>query len=412
MLDAKTARRNRTIVVVVTMSMVAISWLGFIDSAAVSYVNEATVQALAAFAGARVINATISLLSSLEVHVSFFGGFGIQPFQVLDPIDDLVQQYSSVMKFAIGSLVIQKILIEIVSTTLFKLLLTALSGGFIVSLYLDANRYSKVMMKLFLMAALIRLLIVVVVLLNGMVDRAFIDDRTHENLATVDTAVDEANRAGLTSALTDEERTQITNTVAQLEAKKLKVLEKLREQQKALENGRSQLEESQQTLSDFEITLGAIERHNVFSRNADHRALIDAVSALRDQVKEQAGELEHSTKQLEKLDKDIASASMLLMEGTQSESGFTRLISNVRNMVNMESLKVKLEGAMISMLNLMAIFVLKTLIMPLVFLGLLLKGFKSIWGIDPRNWLSEEIQYIQQPSDERGQNQGKQKGSD
>jgi hypothetical protein len=36
------------------------------------------------------------------------------------------------------------------------------------------------------------------------------------------------------------------------------------------------------------------------------------------------------------------------------------------------------------MLNLMALFILKTLILPLLFLWLLFRGFRYIWGIDLR----------------------------
>ena len=38
-----------------------------------------------------------------------------------------------------------------------------------------------------------------------------------------------------------------------------------------------------------------------------------------------------------------------------------------------------------SMLRLIALFVFKTMLMPLAFLLLLLRAFKLIWGIDPRS---------------------------
>lgn len=386
-------KNNRTILVVGAVLVTLISWLGVIDGEAIRYVNSATVQALTAFASARGINAIVTLLSSLEVHVSFLGGFGIQPFQVLDPINDLVEQYSSVMKYAIGSLVIQKVLIEIVSTTFFKLVLTVLAGGFVASLYVGPDRYSRIMMKLFLMAALVRLLIVLVVLLNGMVDRAFVNDQTEHNMTVVSDAALEADRTGLSSSTTEAERDEIVASIDQLEVQKVELMQVIDEQRKSVAAAQKEMEASQRELEEFEADMSTLDRHNRFSRSPEHQALIDSASAHRSELSALSRELEKYSKQLERLESDVGVAQRLL-SGELEETGFTGIVSNVRNMANVGTLKTKLEDAIVSMLNLMALFVLKTLIMPLVFLGLFLKGFKSIWGIDPREWVAKEMSSI------------------
>ena len=43
--------------------------------------------------------------------------------EALDPLNDLVEQYSTLMKYAIASLLVQKLLLTITSNIVFKLLL-------------------------------------------------------------------------------------------------------------------------------------------------------------------------------------------------------------------------------------------------------------------------------------------------
>ena len=270
---------------------VAISWWGGIAGKSEEYIDDATVQALAAFATARVLNAVITTAQSVEVGQS--SGIGvkletsIQPLELLDPVNDLVEQYSTVMQFAVGSLVTQKLLIEIVSTEFFKILLTAFGVVVVVGLFVARGRYATLPLKLFALAALLRFLLVLVLAANGLVDQAFVSPKTQENMQQVE-------------VLSQEVQAELSAAAAEGE-------------------------------------------------EAEEEGWWDSMSA--------------KVKALVDVDR------------------YKAMIEKLRNIVP-------------NVLNLMALFVFKTLIMPLLFLYLFLRGFRAIWGADFRSMVKAELDEI------------------
>lgn len=261
--------RKRLTVALVVFLIVAISWSGYIDRQTENYVNKASVQALAAFATARVLNAGISVAKSVQVGAVV----SVQPLEILDPVHDLVEQYSSIMKLAIGSLVIQKLLLEIVATGFFKILLTTLGVLLTASLFVSGGIFSALMFKLFSLACLVRFLLLLAVGMNGLVDEIYVDHRTQQNMVELET----------------------------------------------------------------------------LSRE------VDALAA--------TGDLDRTA------DKPWY-------------GGMSAKLSAAKDLLNFETLKAKAEVAVPAMLNLMALFMLKTLILPLLFLWLLLRGFHYLWSVD------------------------------
>jgi hypothetical protein len=107
-----TLRRKilRTVIAVVAA---AIALTGFADDTSGDYADEAFKRALVTFAIARGLNGVISVAQGTEVAVEP-GGVGVNftVGQILDPINDLVEQFSSVMLIAASSLGLQKILLD------------------------------------------------------------------------------------------------------------------------------------------------------------------------------------------------------------------------------------------------------------------------------------------------------------
>ena len=90
------------------------AWLGSLDNLAKEYVESGLKRALVTFAAARTANAVISVLQETTVAISP-GGVGVttSPGQILDPLNALVEQFSSLMLAACVSLGIQRVLISI-----------------------------------------------------------------------------------------------------------------------------------------------------------------------------------------------------------------------------------------------------------------------------------------------------------
>lgn len=91
----------------------AVALSGRLDAAAEAQVEAGLERALLAFAVARGLNGVISVAQGTEIAVQPAGvGVTFAPGQVLDPVNDLVEQFSSVMLFAAASLGLQKLLLS------------------------------------------------------------------------------------------------------------------------------------------------------------------------------------------------------------------------------------------------------------------------------------------------------------
>lgn len=108
----QTARR---VLVALTMAVVILcSWFAPLDAPAMQQVDAGLKRALVSFATARVLNAAISVAQGTEALVTPLGvGVTLAPGQVLDPVNDLVEQFSNLMLAASVVFGIQKVLIGI-----------------------------------------------------------------------------------------------------------------------------------------------------------------------------------------------------------------------------------------------------------------------------------------------------------
>src|SRR5258706_3749567 len=106
--------------------ILGLAWFGPLDRLSQEYVESGFKRALITFALARTANALISVAQETTVAIQPFGlGVMVSPAQVLDPLNDLVEQFSTLMLIACVSFAVQRILIEI--------------GGFVwVSVFLTA----------------------------------------------------------------------------------------------------------------------------------------------------------------------------------------------------------------------------------------------------------------------------------
>lgn len=176
---------TRALLVGLVVLCVGLSWLGLLDARCSEYVDGSLLQAGLAFATARGLNALISVMQSTTLSFSLFAGVQVTLGELLDPFNDLVEQYSSMMKLAIGSLVIQKVLLDIVSDMLFKVLLS-LSGLLLAgSVLLRSALWTNWLMKIFALLLFLRFALVLAVALNGLVDRVYIADQTRAELAVL-----------------------------------------------------------------------------------------------------------------------------------------------------------------------------------------------------------------------------------
>jgi hypothetical protein len=187
-----------TLIAIVTAGL-ALS--GFADETSGDYADAALKRALVTFAVARGLNGVISVAQGTEVAVEP-GGVGVNftVGQILDPINDLVEQFSSVMLVAASSLGLQKILLGMTAwwgtTALFVLAAAWLAvatwwpGG-------ASAATRSLAVRVFAVAAFLRFALPVLIVGTHVVFSAFLESE-HDAAAAVleatSTEIEELNR--------------------------------------------------------------------------------------------------------------------------------------------------------------------------------------------------------------------------
>lgn len=105
---------KRIIAPLLLVAILALSWTSPIDAISTGQVDAGLKRALVTFATARMLNAVISVAQGTDVAIEPAGiGVKFAPGEILDPINDLVEQFSTLMLFASIAFGIQKILITL-----------------------------------------------------------------------------------------------------------------------------------------------------------------------------------------------------------------------------------------------------------------------------------------------------------
>lgn len=121
---------GRAVAILVLAAIVACSWLAPLETAANSQVDKGLKRALVSFAAARALNAIISVAQGTELSLQPLGfGVNLGIGQVLDPVNDVIEQFSTLMLVASVAFGVQKVLLAVGAHWAVSLLLTAAAAG-------------------------------------------------------------------------------------------------------------------------------------------------------------------------------------------------------------------------------------------------------------------------------------------
>lgn len=113
---------NKLILLFFTLIVLFLASSFTIDESAKKMVDESFKQAVIVFGSAKALNGVISLAQGTEINLPFVV---VAIGQILDPINDLVEQFSLIMLASLVSLGIQKILLNFVTNEIFNYILFA-----------------------------------------------------------------------------------------------------------------------------------------------------------------------------------------------------------------------------------------------------------------------------------------------
>lgn len=187
----------RTILIVL-IAGVAIS--GLVDTRSQQYAQQSLNRALVTFAAARTLNGVISVAQGTEVAIEP-GGLGVilTPGQVLDPVNDLVERFSSLMLVAASSLGLQIMLLKITSSWGVTALLVASIAAWLASAWsrrLNNNKYFSLAVRLTLILTFVRFAIPVIIICSNFMFSTFLQNDQESATAALEetfTAIEEVS---------------------------------------------------------------------------------------------------------------------------------------------------------------------------------------------------------------------------
>jgi hypothetical protein len=198
-----------TLIAVVTAGL-ALS--GLADDTSDAYADEAFKRALVTFAVARGLNGVISVAQGTEVAVEP-GGVGVNftVGQILDPINDLVEQFSSVMLVAASSLGLQKILLTMTAWWGTTAAFVVAAAGLAMATWWPGGAGTttrSVAIRVFVVAAFLRFALPVLIVGTHIVFSTFLEsehDAAAAILEATSTEIEEFNRDEAASVTSDDD---------------------------------------------------------------------------------------------------------------------------------------------------------------------------------------------------------------
>jgi hypothetical protein len=182
-----TSLAKNLVVTIVLIVLTLLAWSPKLDKPAMEYVDAGMKNALVSFATARALNAAISLVQGTQVSLSLGVGVTVSIGEVLDPINDLVENFSELMLLAAIAFGIEKFLLMLGQYYLIKWILTALVVAWVI-LTFSGNRQYRWLNGLIVMLLLVRFAVPVATLGSDVIYAQFLDQQYQQNQQALDSA--------------------------------------------------------------------------------------------------------------------------------------------------------------------------------------------------------------------------------
>lgn len=179
---------RRGIATLLLVAVVAVAWTQIVDQTALTETSHTFKRALAAFAVARALNGVISVAQGTELAVQPVGvGVTLTVGEVLDPLNDLVENFAWLALLASVSLGTQMLLAEVVGNVWMNSLLTVAAGAFLGALWWPGAGAARiVLMRVFTLVVFARFLFALISLATAWVDQTVLAERQQAALGRIE----------------------------------------------------------------------------------------------------------------------------------------------------------------------------------------------------------------------------------
>lgn len=189
----------RFIVVILLAVMVACAWLHSFDKKANEQVDAGLKRATATYATARLLNGAISVVQGTEISAAPIGvGMTFTPGQILDPLNDLIEQFSQVMLVAMVAFGVEKVLLTAGAAWVISLTLSLAAAAW-ATFYLLGMSFPRWLGRLLMVLLVTRFALPVALMGTDVVFQQFMASDYHESQQALQAAQDEGSQLGTVS---------------------------------------------------------------------------------------------------------------------------------------------------------------------------------------------------------------------
>jgi len=347
---------------ILIIALLTISWWGAVDNLA-AYVNGESIKDAAIIYGvARSINGVISLIQSAELG-AIVGS--IHPGELLDPINDLIERFSSVMAWSLSSLVLQKILLSVFSSYSFKIIFTICCALMLFWRWLPVPKHvSTRAWSIFLVIASLRFSIAIVCALTAAVDQSFIQKIEQTSLKTVQVFNSDISVGINEVAAIDEDINQ------ELTELKLRV-----------DKVNKQVEVKNADIAALEEKLAKLPKRSVWDK-VKFKKKSEVSKAIENQINNKEIEIKRLQTQLTTLEAQLDCA-VTKQAGGSCEGSLSKL-KRLFSAEKISEVSQKVNQTINDLITVLVTLVLTTIILPLSFLYLFYRLFRFFILIAPR----------------------------
>jgi hypothetical protein len=170
---------QRIVWTLIALLSVGIAASGIVDETAEEYAHDAFKRALVTFAVARTLNGVISLAQGTELALEPGGvGVNLSVGEILDPVNDLIEQFSGVMLIAASSLGLQNFLLKITGWWGLTAILAVAGVLAIAALWWPrpiTNRYIVLGTRVLLMTLVLRFIVPALIIGTNVIANRFLE---------------------------------------------------------------------------------------------------------------------------------------------------------------------------------------------------------------------------------------------
>jgi hypothetical protein len=193
-------RVGRLVAATLVALMVACAWMPSFDTKAKERVDAGLKRAAATYATARLLNGVISVVQGTEIAAAPAGiGMTLSPGEILDPLNDLVEQFSQVMLVAMVAFGVEKTLLGVGASWAISLTLSLVAAVWAV-LLVRGTAEPRWLARLLAVLLLARFAMPVSLMATDTVFERFLASDYRQSQEALETAHGEASRLGAIDA--------------------------------------------------------------------------------------------------------------------------------------------------------------------------------------------------------------------